>query len=88
MTVKVNALKEEQNLIRLEIEKLEYKNRVIDPLFNYEQLKTKMVYERKKREEEEKLKKQQEEIDKLINEDFIINIDNFEKLKTGEDLVW
>jgi len=32
---KVNALKEEQNILKLKIEKLKYKNTIADPLFNY-----------------------------------------------------
>jgi len=34
-TVKIDALKEEQNILKLKIEKLKYKNTIADPLFNY-----------------------------------------------------
>jgi cell division protein FtsB len=34
-TTKINALKEEQNILKLKIEKLKYKNTIADPLFNY-----------------------------------------------------
>jgi cell division protein FtsL len=34
-TIKINALKEEQNILKLKIEKLKYKNTIADPLFNY-----------------------------------------------------
>ena len=33
--IKVDALKEEQNILKLKIEKLKYKNTIADPLFNY-----------------------------------------------------
>ena len=32
---KIDALKEEQNILKLKIEKLKYKNTIADPLFNY-----------------------------------------------------
>ena len=35
--VKIDALKEEQSILKLKIEKLKYKNEISDPLFNYEQ---------------------------------------------------
>ena len=31
----INALKEERNILKLKIEKLKYKNTIVDPLFNY-----------------------------------------------------
>ena len=34
-SIKVDALKEEQNILKLKIEKLKYKNTIADPLFNY-----------------------------------------------------
>jgi len=34
-SIQINALKEERNLLKLKIEKLKYKNTIIDPLFNY-----------------------------------------------------
>ena len=38
---KINALKEEQSIIKLKIEKLKYQNEISDPLFSYD------VYENK-----------------------------------------
>ena len=35
--IKIDALKEEQSMLRLKIEKLKYKNEISDPLFSYEQ---------------------------------------------------
>jgi len=32
---KIEALKEEQNILKLKVEKLNYKNSIADPLFNY-----------------------------------------------------
>jgi len=32
---KIEALKEERNLLKLKIEKLKYKNTIVDPLFTY-----------------------------------------------------
>ncbi len=34
-SIQINALKEESNILKLKIEKLKYKNTIIDPLFNY-----------------------------------------------------
>ena len=34
-STKIDALKEEQNILKLKIEKLKYKNSIADPLFNY-----------------------------------------------------
>ena len=34
-TQQINALKEERNILQLKIEKLKYKNTIVDPLFNY-----------------------------------------------------
>lgn len=31
----INALKEERNILKIKIEKLKYKNTIVDPLFNY-----------------------------------------------------
>ena len=36
--IKIDALKEEQSMLRLKIEKLKYKNEISDPLFSYEQI--------------------------------------------------
>jgi len=36
ITTKINALKEERNILKLKIEKLRYKNTISDPLFSYE----------------------------------------------------
>jgi hypothetical protein len=36
ISVKIDALKEEKNILKLKIEKLKYKNTIEDPLFNYE----------------------------------------------------
>jgi len=36
ITTKINALKEERNILKLKIEKLRYKNTITDPLFSYE----------------------------------------------------
>ena len=33
--IQINALKEERNILKLKIEKLKYKNTIIDPLFSY-----------------------------------------------------
>jgi len=38
--IKIDALKEEQSMLRLKIEKLKYKNEISDPLFSYEQIQT------------------------------------------------
>ena len=35
ISIQINALKEEKNILQLKIEKLKYKNTIIDPLFNY-----------------------------------------------------
>ena len=35
LSIKINALKEEKNILKLNIEKLKYKNTIIDPLFEY-----------------------------------------------------
>ena len=35
ITANINALKEERNILQLKIEKLKYKNQIIDPLFTY-----------------------------------------------------
>lgn len=35
ITANINALKEEKNILQLKIEKLKYKNQIIDPLFIY-----------------------------------------------------
>ncbi len=34
-TQQINALKEERNILKIKIEKLKYKNTIVDPLFNY-----------------------------------------------------
>ena len=36
IAAKVDALKEEKNILKLKIEKLKYQTTIIDPLFNYE----------------------------------------------------
>jgi len=36
LTTQIDALKEEKNILKLQIEKLKYKNTIIDPLFNYQ----------------------------------------------------
>jgi hypothetical protein len=36
LSTQINALKEERNILKLQIEKLKYKNTIIDPLFNYQ----------------------------------------------------
>ncbi len=38
---KINALKEEQSIIKLKIEKLKYQNEISDPLFSYDVYETK-----------------------------------------------
>ena len=35
LSQQINALKEERNILKLKIEKLKYKNTIVDPLFNY-----------------------------------------------------
>jgi len=35
LSIQINALKEERNILKLKIEKLKYKNTIIDPLFEY-----------------------------------------------------
>lgn len=35
ISFQINALKEEQNILKLKVEKLKYKNSIADPLFNY-----------------------------------------------------
>jgi regulator of replication initiation timing len=35
LSIHINALKEERNILKLNIEKLKYKNTIIDPLFEY-----------------------------------------------------
>ena len=40
LSSKISALKEEKNLIELKIEKLKYKNTIIDPLFTYKHEET------------------------------------------------
>ncbi len=35
ITANINALKEERNILKLKIEKLKYKNQIIDPLYIY-----------------------------------------------------
>jgi len=35
ISIQINALKEERNILKLKIEKLKYKNTIIDPLFEY-----------------------------------------------------
>ena len=43
ISTKINALKEEQSIVKLKIERLKYKNTISDPLYNYEQEKRKVV---------------------------------------------
>ena len=40
---KIDALKEEQSIVKLKIEKLKYKNTISDPLYNYEQQKKEII---------------------------------------------
>ena len=35
LSQQINALKEERNILKLKIEKLKYKNTIVDPLFTY-----------------------------------------------------
>ncbi len=35
ISFQINALKEEQNILKLKVEKLKYQNTIADPLFNY-----------------------------------------------------
>lgn len=35
LSQQIDALKEERNILKLKIEKLKYKNTIVDPLFNY-----------------------------------------------------
>ncbi len=46
LSIQINALKEERNILKLKIEKLKYKNTIIDPLFEYKPKEIKQsVYE-------------------------------------------
>ena len=51
-SIQINALKEEKNILKLKIEKLKYKNTIIDPLFSYKVEEDKIM--------EKELKKQKE----------------------------
>ena len=55
---KINALKEERNILQLKIEKLRYKNRISDPLFAYEpeEAQESIVKRKSKKENREKQK--------------------------------
>ncbi|NPA27627.1 MAG: hypothetical protein GXN91_01070 [Epsilonproteobacteria bacterium] len=43
ISTKINALKEEQSIVKLKIERLKYKNTISDPLYNYESERKRVV---------------------------------------------
>jgi hypothetical protein len=43
ISAKTDALKEEQSIVKLKVERLEYKNTISDPLLNYEDMKRKLI---------------------------------------------
>ena len=57
ITAKINALKEERNILQLKIEKLRYKNTISDPLFAYEPEETQESIVESKEESQEKQEK-------------------------------
>lgn len=55
---KISALKEEKNIIQLKIEKLKYKNTIIDPLFTYKQPEETKIKEQEPRQQLEEIQVQ------------------------------
>ncbi len=60
LSIQINALKEERNILKLKIEKLKYKNTIIDPLFEYkpkqeEQLQDNIQTQKEKEEIKQEL---------------------------------
>ena len=85
LSIQINALKEERNILKLKIEKLKYKNTIIDPLFKYKPKEP-------KKEIEEIQINEIKEIDNIDNnEDKNIKKHDtkelFEKLNVDEGLI-
>ena len=71
ITAKINALKEERNILQLKIEKLRYKNTISDPLFAYEpeEAQESVVESKEKEKKTEKVKSTKELFKNIPNEE-------------------